>query len=1005
LQTNINRLLTYNVCMILGDQEFQKRYKNLNKEQKLAVDEIYGPVMVIAGPGTGKTTILTLRIAQILRLTDTSPEAILALTFTDSGAEAMRKKLAEIIGPLAFRVRIGTFHSFAGELISEYPNYFSKIIGGRLISEIEQIRIIRKILDENKFKKLTPQGDRFYYTKKIINAIQHLKLENLKPLDLDKFTTEELKNQKPQKNNISILNKLENNQDLIKVFKEYEKKLKQQKLYDFEDVLVETIKALRENQGFLAEIREGTHFVMADEHQDANGAQNEILELLAGFDDIPNLFIVGDEKQAIYRFQGASLENFLYFKKKFKKAKIITLINNYRSGQALLDASHSLISNLEKSNEIDRPRLIGRESAKQNKPEIELLSFESEEAEMNFVLDKAQKINKQKYSVAILTRKNKDAEDISEYAKRLKIPIFLNSGKEIFSNNEVNNLLDIIYSINDLCDNEKLFKTLLVNFLKIDIVDSFRLNREIRERKLDKKYLIDLISNQKILDSLGLNNSRQILTIAQNLKRWAEFAKNELLTDAIDLIAKESGFVNKLFTTYHIDESIALYEGLHKFARSVSENNRKAQIDDLIISLDLIKNHNAKILSKTGIQDNDKIQIMTMHKSKGLEFDFILLFKADDSRLGKKITKNSFFLPSQVLGHLIKEEEDDEKRLFYVALTRAKKEAFITFPLISDDGKALTPSRFISDIKSNLLTVTERKDYQTKFLTKLNENDTTKNDLISEPTKEVSIYARNLFLEKGLNATALNNYLKCPWQYFFQNLIRIPKNMAEHQIYGSAIHSALNFTFLEIKQNKKKPPIQKIYSHFKQYLGKTIIDSKTEKRLLERGKKVLDLFIPTINDKILDFKTEHKISGVPVDIDSGVKINLSGKLDLIEKISGGYKVLDFKTGNPKSRNDILGSTKSSSGDIYRQLVFYKILIENQSQNLGQMELGEIQFVEPAKNGKLRNEIFSITDREKNDLMDVIKKTAEEILDLQFWQKTCADKKCEFCEMAQKIKGL
>lgn len=982
--------------MIIGDKVFKERYKTLNLEQKQAVDEIYGPVMVIAGPGTGKTTILTLRIANILRLTDTAPESILALTFTESGAEAMRKKLSEIIGPTAFRIKIGTFHSFANELVLEYPNYFSKIIGARLTSEIEQISIIREILDNNKFKKLTPKGDRFYYTKKIIDAIRHLKLENLKPTDLDKFTDQEFKTQGKLKGNTSLLTKLENNKDLVLVYKKYEETLKKKRLYDFEDILVETIKAFENHKEFLSEIRENIQFVMADEHQDANGAQNAILELLAGFDDVPNLFIVGDEKQAIYRFQGASLENFLYFKNKFKKAKVISLVKNYRSIQNILDASHSLAQGLEKHNEIERPRLLGKSN--QKSPALKLVSFGSEEAEMDFVINEALKINKQGKSVVILTRKNQDAEDLNAYAKRLNIPVSFNNGKEIFSDEKIINLLNIVQAVSDLTNNEKLFSALFADFLELDVVDLFRLSREITEKKLDKKYLIDLMINERFLIEIGLKNSKQILHIAHKFKKWAVFGKNELLTESVDLIAKESGFINKLFTSLNPDESISIYESLHKFLRGVSENNKKAKINDLVKSLELMKSHNAKVISKTPIQDDKKIQIMTMHKSKGLEFDVVFIFRVDDNRLGKNTTRNSFLLPSQVMGHLISENESDEKRLFFVAITRAREKVIISFSMTGGDGKILSPSRFIAEITDNLIEKIEQNDYQTSLVKTLNTRENKTKNRKGEPGSEIAIYAKSLFLENGLNATALNNYLKCPWQYFFQNLIRIPKNMQEHQIYGSAIHEAIRTNLLNKKVN-----FEKSFTRFKDYLNKSIIDSKTEKRLLERGEKALKEFL--LDFKIpKDFKSEHKISGVPLKLASGEIINLGGKLDLIEKLEFGYKVTDFKTGNPKSRNEILGETKTSTGDIYRQLIFYKILTEDQSQNFGKMEIGEIRFVEPAKNGKLKTENFVISEKEKVDLIEKLKEVSEEILGLKFWSKTCSEKDCEFCGMAEKLKN-
>ena len=315
---------------------FESLYDRLNKAQKKAVDAIEGPVMVIAGPGTGKTTILTLRIANILRKTDTAPENVLALTFTESGAYAMRKKLVDLIGTPAYKVNIHTFHGFCNDVIKQYPERFPRIIGSTAITEIDQISIIEGLLlQENKnsedvhIRLLKPYGDPFFYVRPILSEIRGLKRE---AVDVEAFIKSVAKQNadfdaEPEKVHTKGAHKgkikgefvklgehVEKNEELAALYEAYQATLAEKKLFDFEDMIVEVVSTLKKDKDLLLMLQENYQYILADEHQDANDAQNELLKLLANFHENPNLFVVGDEKQAIYRFQGASLQNFLGFK-------------------------------------------------------------------------------------------------------------------------------------------------------------------------------------------------------------------------------------------------------------------------------------------------------------------------------------------------------------------------------------------------------------------------------------------------------------------------------------------------------------------------------------------------------------------------------------------------------------------------------------------------------------------------------------------------------------------
>ena len=340
------------------EKVFNELYAKLNKAQREAVDTIEGPVMVIAGPGTGKTQILTLRIANILRRTDTAPEQILALTFTEAGTSAMRTRLASVIGVRAYRVPIFTFHGFCNEIINRFPEYFPQILGSRPASELDRITIMQKVLDDTKLEHLASFRSPYHYVKPALRTISLLKREAIDPSALRARLDAEEKDilsafdyrhekgaHKGKVKGVYLEREMAvaKNRELAILFDGYEAGLAREKLYDFDDMIVTLVRKLEENEELRLILQEEYQYLLADEHQDANGAQNKVLELLSSFHQSPNLFIVGDEKQAIYRFQGASLENFLYFHRRFPEAKLIALEENYRSTQAVLDVAHKLI--------------------------------------------------------------------------------------------------------------------------------------------------------------------------------------------------------------------------------------------------------------------------------------------------------------------------------------------------------------------------------------------------------------------------------------------------------------------------------------------------------------------------------------------------------------------------------------------------------------------------------------------------------------------------------------
>ncbi len=991
----------------MKEDPFISAYKSLNSEQKKAVDAIEGPVMVIAGPGTGKTSILTLRIANILRKTDTTPDSILALTFTESAVYSMRKKLAELIGSRAYKVNIATFHSFCNDIIERYPEYFPRIIGGTPISEVDQVRIVENIFEENSFSIIKPFGNIFYYLRPAIQAIQALKRENIDPKEFtnrvkaeeERFLAlEDLYHTKGKyKGHMKGIykvteKKIEKNKELAVVFEEYEKSLALEKKYDYEDMILEVIRVLEKENDLLLILQEEYHYILADEHQDANNAQNRILELLSSFHDSPNLFIVGDEKQAIYRFQGASLENFLYFKRKYPQALLLALEKNYRSTQIILDVAHSLIENNPVSLEALRIPLQG---VSLEGPPVALYELKTKEEEISFLVENI----KSRISsgvlpseIAVLYRNNKDAIEISRLLEKFDIPFGVHSDEDVFHDFDIRKYIEILRAVHAYGKEQFIAPIMFFDCFGLPLLDVYRL---ISFASKERKNIYDFLSNPLLLKQAEITETTAFLNFGDVMKKWARLAKNKPLLEVLETILRESGFVESILSSKGSLAKIERMDGFLLSARELVQTKRGATLNDFIDFVDTLEVHNIKIRKKNRPQFNEAVSLMTAHKSKGLEFKVVYIVGLNQSVWGDKKLREHFSLP---IFSDIPEDSfiEDERRLFYVALTRAKEEVVILYSRLSSNGKEELGSQFLDELRKDKL-LKEKVSIEISF----------KDGIAPVSFPGISIsdkkYLRSLFLEQGLNVTALNNFLECPWKYFFENLIRIPKTPEKSALFGVAVHSTLREALLLVKQGKKVEE-REFLKIFERFLSREPLSPIDFKEALRKGKKALvgyrKKYIKNWGGESLP---EVSIAGVFTTLVDGTKLLLRGQIDRVDLLEGSFvRVVDYKTGKPKSRNAILGETSDSEGNMKRQLDFYKLLLDLYEDGKYNMREGVIDFVEPTDRGDYKQEFFFFEDKDRSAIESLVKEIGNEIQNFTFWDKNCGKKDCKFCELRKSL---
>ena len=1016
--------------------QFEESYRRLNIAQKEAVDTVEGTVMVIAGPGTGKTQILTLRIANILLKTDVNPSSILVLTFSESAALQVRNRLASLIGTPAYKVDISTFHGFCNEVIRNNLEEFPHLVSSESMTDVEQIEIIEKIILENSFQYLKPFGEPLHYLRSAISGINDLKKENISPcrfkevllLQKEDFSKiEDLYHDKGRykgemKGKYKDLEKeIAKNLELQFIYEAYQCQLVEQKLYDFNDMLLEVLKALEENLDLRLRLQEKYQYILVDEHQDTNSAQNKIVELLCDFYENPNLFVVGDEKQAIYRFQGASIENFLYFKNLYPNAKLITLTENYRSHQIVLDAASSMVSKNVTANLLpDQQALVAMAGIQAEK--IKLAVFHDYHSEYQFLAEEVKRKIDQRTSlaeIAVLARNNKDLVPVVEAFERNKIPYIINTDSNVFADVEIQKFLLLLKAIFNLGDDGAIIRAMHVSYFGLEPVDIYKiLSFANKKRRLVCEVLEDLILESRIknqessgTDKLvesrfeledGLRDVEKVRHFYQLIKTWHRISQNESFETLFVSVFNLSGMRKAMHQHPRHFEILDKVIGLFEEAKLLFGRKKHLTLEMFLEHLALLEKHNLALKAEVRTERADSVRLMTAHRSKGLEYEYVYIPQLYDGHWGnQKARSRGFKLPWEYLANKLDlesliDENEDERRLFFVALTRAKKDIVLSYSTKSLEGKEQLPSQFLAEIDESFLESIDTAQFEAQF-------QQTKDQLFdyegetSVGEKDVE-FVRKLFLERGLSVSGLDNFLSCPWKYFYRNLLSLPDVKNPSMMFGTAIHFALD---QYVKSLKSKPlTIREVKKLFSQKLLDQPFNAVDLPAFRQKGERILDNYIVDKGASwTKDFESELNIKGIVFSD----KITLNGRIDMIEpKSSDQVIVHDFKTGKPKSRKSIDGSNPESDYPYLRQLTFYKILVDRYQDGRRRAIGGTIDFVEPTESGSFKSEYFDITDEMVLELENQIRIVGEQIWDVTFWDSRCGDEECEYCGLRNLI---
>jgi DNA helicase-2/ATP-dependent DNA helicase PcrA len=996
----------------MNEEKFLKEYEILNPEQKKAVDTTEGPVFVMAGPGTGKTQILTLRVANILRQSaGIEPENILALTFTNTASFNMRERLSGMIGSeFAHRVQINTFHSFAEEMIRSHIDFFPRFFGARLVSDIERIEVLEEILAGMKTEHFSVFKRRQGTMLTLLSAIDKIKNEGLNPEEfrqkvLEQFElsmqdeelfykvsrgankagdikpTEKLKREKRRDKNL----------ELADLFEEYQKALEEKNLYDFSDLILYFIHVLREDADFLAEMQERFQYILVDEHQDTNDAQNTIIHLLIDnpvHEGKPNLFVVGDDKQAIFRFAGASKESFGKLKNLISEMEIIDLIHNYRSGQHILDSAFSLIG---KSSDHKESAEL-QSFFKDREGSLEYREFSTYKSELLWLAKDIKArlgAGEDENEIAVLYRNNADAAGIRQLFDAMEIPYKDLSKINLLEDRDILKLFLYLRSADDFLVNEHLARLLYVDFLGFDVFFVQQVLMRLRNSKRGTgKNIYSILRDEKILNDIGAEKemkekAKSFVIFLEEAKKKSE---NENFGTYFAWFVRESGYLEYLLSRPNAVLALSKLEKIFDEIKNETARRGEFTVKDFLYYLDSLKRHNLRINIP---QDSlDGVSLMTYHGSKGLEFDTVYMVRA----ISKRKVPREISLPFTDFSD---GAIDDERRLFYVALTRAKKNVFISSYVLNEEGKEKTKSPFIEEVDG--LVVVDTADFEsglgTEFASFFREGAPR---LLSVANQE---YISEQFLKGKLSVSALNNFVESPILYFFRNLIHLPDAKTAHLDFGNLIHGTLEYYFNECKK-KAKILDEGI---LKESYEKILEANPAYQEFEERGWNILQKYFSERKSGFdVPLENEFRISAVPFELKDGQTLNLTGVMDKISRDKeGNIIVWDYKTG--KAYSDM---PKDRKEKIKRQAAFYKLLLRNAYGGKYDFQKAVFDFVEPNSKGEFEQASFEILPEDLDEVRDLIQELADTVLsgDLLKNEYKKTDKTKDYLELLELIVG-
>ncbi|MFA6078476.1 MAG: ATP-dependent DNA helicase [Candidatus Omnitrophota bacterium] len=926
-------------------KDFSQFYNALNKTQVQAVDSAKGPVLVLAGPGTGKTELLSVRAASIIDKGYAAASNILILTYTNSAVKEMKERLARIIGLPGYDVEVGTFHSFANSIIQESEDA-ANYVGDKIqMNELEGVRAIEHILDHTKgIDEIRPFGAPYIYLGEIMQKIGALKRDGVTPGQFEKF----LKNKKEfdpylEDKHIKRLHALSI------VYREYEE-LKDGKnkdifddrgRYDFDDMIMFATEALKNEPGLKSEYQKQFTYVMIDEFQDTNGSQLELLFTLLDYKD-PNLCCVGDDDQSIYRFQGASVGNFKLLKDRYPNIKMITLVENYRSTKELIDLSAKMIGMIPKRERAAEKNLTAVRRFKETS--IERAEFSTEQEELIFLIDKVKAAAKKSAAsteltederkhpfnnIAILVRKRNDILKIVDALLQAGVPYATDGKEDISSEKRVKQLLDVLelahidpaeISVKDMA----FYKVLTADYFEIPLSDTLRFISYVNSKKLSTNnprisMLAEFLSFFKGEESsITFEKIKKLEKARDVIQRLLDDAQDRSVHSILIDFIKDSNMLKFLLREYQDKDVLRIRElrALTSFVNMVkaTDLSRPAiRLDEFMDEIKTRRDHGLPITGSLVTMTQSGVRVFTAHGSKGRQFHTVIIpFCLQNKNWPARVRPEMLPMPSGVFkgkehaadrSALKQLYAYDEMRLFYVAMTRAKANLIFT----ASPNDDTISSSYLDAIGLDAPEAIKQPEEETmkEFL-----ESTDSSDPFIGTEKVLADMVANI----TLNPTRVNTYLSCHRKFLYNDVLKLPGPRKKNLVFGNCVHKALEDSYTEYQKTGSFPSFEFFKKAFERELAFQGADSSIEAHCKGQGQmqKLQNWFERASRHPVMPIGLERKLL-----VTIGDNIIFTGKYDKVEwadEKRALVKIIDYKTGKPDKHLKAMNEIRDLAGD-------------------------------------------------------------------------------------------
>jgi len=871
--------------------------KDLNPQQKRAVRHNRGALLVVAGAGTGKTRVIVHRIAHLIVTKRARPEQIAALTFTDKAAAEMEQRV-DLLVPYGFaNVQISTFHAFGDRIIRDHALELGLSPDFQVMSGPEQAVFFREHLFELPLDYYRPLGNPTRYIQAMISLISRAKDEDAGPEEYLRYARE-LSERAAKAPDDEVLTELARQQDEIaRTYQAYQNLLAREGKADFGDQVNLTLKLFREHPLILQRCREKYRYLLVDEFQDTNYAQFQLLRMLAAGHE--NITVVGDDDQSIYKFRGAAISNILGFKEVYPKAKQVVLTRNYRSHQAILDTSRRLIlhnnpERLEVKNDIDK-HLVARTK---KGPPPQHRHFDTLTSQADWV---ARTIAGKRATgefncgdFAILVRANADADPFLRSLNMLSIPHRFSGSRGLYSREEIRFLIAFLRTLANFDDSVSLFHLASSpEIYGVSMEDLTRAMNLARRRHLSLRDLFLHLDRHPELKEISDEGRATIDVLMTDLGRYLKMSRDHPSGTVLYQFMKDKGYLYRL--TH--EESPAAEQKLKNIARffeivrGFSRLGREDRVPRFVEQLDLLVEAGDDPATAEADADAQAVNVLTVHKAKGLEFPVVFMVNLVKDRFPPRHRSDPIELPDALIKEHIPAGEvhlQEERRLFYVAMTRARQELYLTSARDLGGARPRKVSQFVLEAMDR---PRADEDYlKTSPLESIGQ---------SAPSSQRAPAAPGAIPDEetiNLSHYQVDDYLTCPLRYKYVHILRVPLLPHHSIVYGRALHSAVQVYFQRKIQAQTLSLDELLEIFDRSWVSEGFLSREHEDQRLEAGRQALRRF----------YEGQERSGIVPAAVEEEFSFMLdrnriAGRFDRVDHRDGGVTIVDFKSSQIKDQ--------------------------------------------------------------------------------------------------------